>query len=143
MILHQYGIRYISYCLFLFIRRRVDEFMETGVTVPLSINHFIYINSLFCTRLRFFIHYSSNNNEWKPNNKNTIPPHCETVFSLILAANIRPPIHADAVQTLCPMIPPTVTPIGFLALANAMVAIWLRSPHSATNVKVNAVIITD
>eukprot|EP00237_Pycnococcus_provasolii_P008392 CAMPEP_0206130956 /NCGR_PEP_ID=MMETSP1472-20131121/43176_1 /ASSEMBLY_ACC=CAM_ASM_001108 /TAXON_ID=41880 /ORGANISM="Pycnococcus provasolii, Strain RCC251" /LENGTH=107 /DNA_ID=CAMNT_0053522359 /DNA_START=212 /DNA_END=535 /DNA_ORIENTATION=+ len=34
----------------------------------------------------------------------------------------------------CPKIAPSVTPTGDLCAASVMVAIWLRSPHSAKNV---------
>jgi len=52
-----------------------------------------------------------------------MPPPMLTVFSLILAANMRPPRTATPVQIVCPTHPPNVTPYGFLAALNAIVAI--------------------
>mmetsp|Transcript_23605 Transcript_23605/g.55928 ORF Transcript_23605/g.55928 Transcript_23605/m.55928 type:complete len:236 (+) Transcript_23605:133-840(+) len=65
------------------------------------------------------------------------PPNMLTVFSEILAASMRPPRTAIPVQIVWPMHPPSVTPYGFFAALNAIVAICDRSPHSAKNVRVN------
>lgn len=40
----------------------------------------------------------SKNKEWMPNKRKTTPPHNDTVFSLMLLANIRPPMHAADVH---------------------------------------------
>ena len=66
--------------------------------------------------------------------RNRQPPARLTWRSEILLANSFPPITATLVHRLCPMRPPRVTPMGSLAEARAMVAIWDRSPHSAKNV---------
>jgi hypothetical protein len=58
-----------------------------------------------------------------PKIKKMHPPQNATVFSEIRAANILPPITATPVHMQCPKQPPTVTPYGFLAAANAIVAI--------------------
>lgn len=63
------------------------------------------------------------------------PPTVATVRCEIFKANSRPPTTARDVQTVCPIVAPSVTPHGFLCAASAMVAIWLRSPHSAKKVR--------
>jgi hypothetical protein len=54
------------------------------------------------------------------------------------AARWRPPITAAAVHAAWPMIDPTVTPTTSEEAARPMVAIWLRSPHSARKVSTKA-----
>uniref|UniRef100_A0A182IXS7 C2H2-type domain-containing protein n=1 Tax=Anopheles atroparvus TaxID=41427 RepID=A0A182IXS7_ANOAO len=53
-------------------------------------------------------------------------------------AIMRPPITASPVQIECPMTPPAITPYTFSRALRMMVVSWDRSPHSATNVIVNA-----
>ena len=60
-----------------------------------------------------------------------------TVRWEILEASMLPPTTASEVQIVCPIVAPIATPTAFLCVASAIVAIWLRSPHSARNVKMN------
>uniref|UniRef100_A0A8W7PIB0 Uncharacterized protein n=1 Tax=Anopheles coluzzii TaxID=1518534 RepID=A0A8W7PIB0_ANOCL len=53
-------------------------------------------------------------------------------------AIMRPPITASPVQIECPMMPPAITPYTFSRALSMTVVSWDRSPHSATNVIVNA-----
>ena len=77
-------------------------------------------------------------NEWIANNINSIPPTSATVFSDIREAKSLPPMTASPVQNEWPINPPMMTEKIFLDDAKAIVAIWLRSPHSATKVSVSA-----
>jgi hypothetical protein len=65
------------------------------------------------------------------------PPRTATARSEIMLAMPRPPATAAPVQTAWPRQPPSVTPTTLLLAARPMVAIWLRSPHSAKKVSVN------
>ena len=69
---------------------------------------------------------------------NSAPPAVATVFSLMRAASMRPPSTARPVHMEWPMTAPRVMPKGSCAAAMAIVAIWLRSPHSARKVSVKA-----
>ena len=64
-------------------------------------------------------------------------PRTATARSEIMLAMPRPPATAAPVQTAWPRQPPSVTPTTLLLAARPMVAIWLRSPHSARKVSVN------
>lgn len=59
-----------------------------------------------------------------------------------LVARILPPMTAMPVHKECPITPPAVTPKGSFVVANAIVAICERSPHSAKKVIVNDIVIT-
>jgi hypothetical protein len=60
-------------------------------------------------------------------------PMNNTAFLLIFSLSTLPPNTAAPVHIACPMMPPMVVPNGSFLAASAMVAIWLRSPHSARN----------
>jgi hypothetical protein len=66
------------------------------------------------------------------------PGRTPTALSLMCVARWRPPMTAAAVHSAWPAIEPTVTPTTSCDAASPMVAIWLRSPHSARKVRVNA-----
>lgn len=70
----------------------------------------------------------------KQNKKQTDVPY--------LVASILPPMTAMPVHKECPITPPAVTPKGSFVVANAIVAICERSPHSAKKVIVNDIVIT-
>lgn len=75
-----------------------------------------------------------------PKRMNSSPPVIATALSEIMDAMPLPPNTAAPVQMAWPKQPPAVTPITFALAAKPMVATWLRSPHSARNVNVNAFI---
>jgi len=72
-----------------------------------------------------------------PKIMNKMPPIRVICFSEILPAITPPPITAMRAHIACPNIAPPVTPIALLPAANAIVAICVRSPHSAIKVNTN------
>lgn len=82
--------------------------------------------------------YGPTMKERREKRRKSTPPAIVTVRSLMRVARNLPPTTARPVQMACPTMPPSETPTGSLAAAIAIVVIWLRSPHSARKVSVNA-----
>ena len=72
--------------------------------------------------------------------RNTTPPMRVTVRTEMAVAIILPPMTASPVQQAWPRTPPTQIPTGFSREPRITVAICDRSPHSATSVRINALV---